>query len=529
MKGDRIVEVIDTNHNGIPDSGDTAVTVLGRRIDNVQFSRPIVGIPLHFEGEHAVRARKFAGSHLRYDVRPIAQDSFESLAICLAGSTQDYGKQRVDEARAIGKSISDNKVVTAAITIGGALLMLHPYGRTAMSGVGVAGAGLGTGYMILDRLSGIVRGTAMGKHDLAALLGIAGGAPALKGMNVSELWNFKSVFGGASRFFGGPPMMPQLAGAGANGGSIAVSIEGVAEAGATTAVAGGPVRPAGASPVIMSIMEIIETGGQVDTKSLPKPIAPWEKSDAQKSFENIRAGLEILIESDRKGITAMHGLTKSKVTPQELLEQLKNMERGVKELYQRVGSEEERKAIELALREQLTEMDRLIAENSLEEVQVLLKKAYDGVRVVEKSSTVAITVLKEPPPPFISYRAAIHKEIPKVLENPDNIEYKKFYLETMRRIEEGTFKPNHPNARTNVFEHEKNSGPGYRIYGTMMTDASGEKRTIILHVGPKGTFREQNAAIDAAEKVANRIHGEGLDAIPEIIKGPKGSIPPGKN
>ncbi|MFA4874367.1 MAG: hypothetical protein WC690_03405, partial [bacterium] len=36
--GNRITDVVDTNENGRPDSGDTAITSWGDRIDNVQLN-----------------------------------------------------------------------------------------------------------------------------------------------------------------------------------------------------------------------------------------------------------------------------------------------------------------------------------------------------------------------------------------------------------------------------------------------------------------------------------------------------------
>lgn len=306
IRGNRVVEVVDVNGDG-PGSGDTAILFTGDKIEDIRFQGPPLIHKLAARREFYLNLarRELAATGAAYDVRNINPASLEGFAVALAGSMQNYGSDRVEEAREIAHSITDHPVAAGAIVAGATALSLHPKGRLAMEAVGLSGAVGGTGYILHDRVNGIVNDKPMGKHDLAAGLCMAGGVSALRGMTVEGFWN-DTVQGlkTAGRFLGeSVDSTPGLVAVGANGESFIVSNAAVVSAVAAAAATGGRVASAaGALPVSRMVATFANGGGKIQTREVqfseefvPDEVA-WAQSLAKKSAEEIKAALELMME-----------------------------------------------------------------------------------------------------------------------------------------------------------------------------------------------------------------------------------------
>lgn len=293
ISGIRIVDIVDTNQNGKPDSGDTGITVNGERVDNIQLTGDSFNIPSESE-IRTIRSMFLEEYPLininneLFAVRRVEPWSAEALAISTAGVLDEFVDARWEEAKGIGHSITDNPLLATGIAGAAVLASLHPYGRAALEFIGISGAMIGAGYMTGDSLSSIVNNKPLGEYHLNAFLAILGGAGALNGMTVSSF--LKSPlnllkFGGGG--FGGSGLIPVYAGA--RNISFTVAAESVAEVEAAAGASKSLLDAIGPIVSITQIPEILSTpqgARRINEKYFSK-LRKWEGSEAQKSSNKI--------------------------------------------------------------------------------------------------------------------------------------------------------------------------------------------------------------------------------------------------
>ncbi|MFA5811037.1 MAG: hypothetical protein WC956_01740 [bacterium] len=302
--GNRITDVVDTNENGRPDSGDTAITSWGDRIDNVQLNGDEIKWPEAYDipatGQW-VNETPLKGSGLTYTSKQLESTGGMTFAKSMADSGDHYVNQRQEEARQIAHSISDNPLVTGVIVGAATIASLHPWGRTALEALGIAGSVAGTGYMIYDRLHGAINGSPMAEHDINATLAILGGAGAMRGMQVGEFLSapiraLKDVLpkvGGG----GGMGLFPEYVYATAGGSGRAMAIDGAiaSEAGASATTGGTSIDALIPPFVTINALPVISENGRtlaIDPQFFPE-VASWDGTEAGRAADDIATFMDL--------------------------------------------------------------------------------------------------------------------------------------------------------------------------------------------------------------------------------------------
>lgn len=528
--GNRVVEVVDTNHNGQPDNGDTAILTDGSRVSRAKFSHPLVQKKVREEDELTLSFRKLRGKGTIFDVRDVSPRSFEAYCIAQA----DYFQGRQHEAKEIAGNITDNPVAAGAIVTVGTVLLFHPKTRIptrlAAEWVRALGAAGGITYVVHDRLDGLVNGTPMGEHDFTAGLAIGSGASAFRGVTLKNFAN--DTLQGLERvrnFFtlGEGGFTPGWVASGAVGGSFIFSGAGALEV-APAIAAGGRLPSAIAGlPIYNLVATFPSAGGGLKTRHLKLKEgfaklddAAWVKSRAKNSMDEIRSALEIAKEEAQAS-----GKMEKVVQIESALEELNQNMRVIEEVYRHAPEAEVRVAIETLL----SEVERRALSLFHASDSNLTRMILEGVRqrmliVKDLAGRHGIASFKVPTAgvPFLpSLEIPNNVSLARPLEEllPRDPGSRNVFLDALRRFLEfrrqGQWGLAKFNIRPGLSEAKYHNGNGQRIYF-----ARKDGVTHILRMGDKGT---QDSDIALAEKLGKELGLLGIAVFISLDHGTAGS------
>lgn len=320
LTGKRVVDLVDVNRNGIPDSGDTAITNMGARIEDMRLDRSITrssvsGDAYDEVSDAWITNHLLKGRGTNFNVTAVPTTGIRSACIQLAGSLQNYGGKHIDGTRRIASSISDHPSVVAAATVVIGGMMLHPASRAVLSVaseiVSQVGAVAGTGYILGDRILGIAQGTEMGKYDLEGGLGILGGTGPLRITHEEFLGETAHLIvwaiGKIRSSGGGGLLLPQVAGSGMAGGLAvpAVTKAAVAAAGAPSGASLSELLMTTATPMMVSSLGGPPKQAVFSASARPQNIL-WDGTPAAKAAEGVR--MEIERSGDAQALKAFDNL-----------------------------------------------------------------------------------------------------------------------------------------------------------------------------------------------------------------------------
>ncbi|MBI4124703.1 MAG: hypothetical protein HY466_02070 [Deltaproteobacteria bacterium] len=511
MTGDRVVEVVDVNGDG-PGDGDTAVLFNGDKVENARFQGPplIHKLAARREFYLDLARRSLAGDGVTFDVRNIDPSSLEGFAVALAGSMQNYGAGRVEEAKDIAASVTDHPVAAGAIVAGAVALSLHPKGRMAMEAVGLAGAVGGTGYIVHDRVDGIKNDKPMGKRDLAAGFCIAGGVSALRGMTVESFWN-NTVQGlrQAGRFLGeGSGLSPGWVAAGADGGYFVVS--GAAAVPAVAAAVEGKTASASALlPVSQMVAAFSKSGGKVQTREVRfseefnPDEAAWTNSPAKTSAEDIESALELVMEELK-----VSGHAEEAAQVGRVLEEVRQNLEVAAEFYKRSPDPAFRQAIVEALSEIEAAANSLLGPRDPHAAKVLLEGMRQRMTLLRDSAQ-RLRLASFKVPGVGDKTALVLPEVPEGIELakplegmlPGNLDRQRNLIRGL----EGFFE-DHQKGKLKaalryvmgIYEHRVIRPNAPRVYV-----AYKGKKIVVLRLGDKNTNQKQD--IKLARQLAKQL------------------------
>lgn len=391
-----------------------------------------------------------------------------------------------------------------------------------MEAAGLAGAVGGTGYIVHDRVKGVVHGKPMGRHDLTAGLAIVGGASAMRGMTVEGVWqDTMSGLGRAMKFLegsGGAGFSPGLVGAGAGGGSIIFSGEVAAtaaiaaEASASAVAAGGRLSSVVTGVPISRLVATFANGGggpqarevHWSDEFVPDEAA-WLTSQAKGSADQIQTALEMTIEDLEAA-----GQTEQVAQVANVLEEVTENLEVVAELYKRLPDEGARQLLRNALGEVEVKALQLLDYPTAEAAEILVQGIRQRMQVMrELSQRFHIASFKMPGNgngaqlvlPEIPEGIQLAKPLEEML--PTNPGKRQFFIRALER-----YFRNYRGGNHRKYKNLDGRGDGLtevqfiepaapRIYLVFK-----EGKPVILRIGDKDT---QMADIAAAKQLAKQL------------------------